>query len=69
MTLDMLNQFRGSTKWIVGKDAPVTMLKPGADGRIDAHRTKGEILVLVSTADNGIPNPNLNGTLITRLDI
>jgi len=53
----------------IGKDALVTVLKPGADGRINAHLRGGEILVLVFTAGSGIVNPDLNGTRITRLDI
>ncbi|HEX7639327.1 MAG TPA: YSC84-related protein [Burkholderiaceae bacterium] len=68
MTQDALDRFEAGHGWSGGVDASVSVLKVGANGKIDANAERAPTIAFVMTNAGLMADLSLEGTKVTRID-
>jgi lipid-binding SYLF domain-containing protein len=69
MTQDALDTFRHSAGWSVGGDVAVSLVKVGANGRVDTTTATAPVFAIVLTNTGLMADASLAGTKVTRLKL
>jgi lipid-binding SYLF domain-containing protein len=68
MTQDSLDKFQASKGWTAGVDASVTLLKVGADGKVDTQTVQAPIVGFALTNGGLMANLSIEGSKFSKID-